>query len=62
MSKQSFNVKQNKRIYLGVWESVIVILHSEWPNPSQICIETDGIIHQYKMGKGMGCFENKSLL
>ena len=30
MFKQSFNVKQNKRIYLGVWESVRVILHSEW--------------------------------
>ena len=28
--QQSFNVKQNKLIYLGVWESVGVILHSEW--------------------------------
>ena len=29
--QQSFNVKQNKQIYSGVWESVGVILHSEWP-------------------------------
>ena len=43
MSEQSFNVKQNKRIYLGVCESVGVILHSEWPKLHRALASLSGI-------------------
>ena len=41
--QQSFNVKQNKLIYSEVWESVGVILHSEWLKLNRALASLSGI-------------------